>query len=442
MTKARTLLHDVTLVDAAARSLTPHRSLVIEDGRISDEIPAVSADMSVFTEVVDGSGQYALPGFIDAHIHLRTSPHEGPSDLRPTPRLAPEDATSVDLDSYEQRAQTFLFCGVTSVYDAGNNSEAIRSVRAAERAGTILAPRIFCTGNLFSPPGGHGSTAGIHITESTDIKAAVAAHAALGPDLVKVTYDEHNWGVRPLVPFLSPQTLTRLIAEIHEHGLKVTVHVSNELRAREAVAAGADILAHPVIQSPMTPDFAELLATKRIPVVSTLAIGDRYFRLADDPDFVDLPLYRACESEAERERLRTTESEFQKGNRWADWMRVMTPIAQANIRMLVEAGGVLATGTDQSFGPDYLRELDLLSAAGLETWDILRAASTGAAAAIDQTGSVGTLAPGSLADIVLTDDNPVEDLTALSRLADVMKNGKIVDRSTLRLPANESVGRK
>ena len=80
---------------------------------------------------------------------------------------------------------------------------------------------------------------------------------------------------------------------------------------------------------------------------------------------------------------------------------------------VVGAGGVLATGTDQSFEPDYLRELDLLRAAGLETWDILRAASTGAAAAIDQSGSVGTLAPGSLADIVLTDDNAVEDLTAV-----------------------------
>ncbi|PTT70397.1 amidohydrolase family protein [Arthrobacter sp. HMWF013] len=442
MTTTRTLLHNVTLVDSLARALKPHRSLIIEDGRIKEDIHAASAHPAEFSGVIDGSGQYAVPGFIDAHIHLRTSPHEGPSDMRPTPRLAPEDASSVDLDSYEQRAQTFLFCGVTSVYDAGNNSEAIRGVRAAERAGTILAPRIFCTGNLFSPPGGHGSTAGIHISEETDIKAAVAAHAALGPDLVKVTYDEHNWGVRPLVPFLSPQTLTRLINEIHEHGLKVTVHVSNELRAREAVDAGADILAHPVIQSPMTPGFAELLATKRIPVVSTLAIGDRYFRLADDPDFVDLPLYRACESEAERERLRTTESDFQKGNRWADWMRVMTPIAQANIRMLVEAGGILATGTDQSFGPDYLRELELLSAAGLDNWDILRAASSGAAAAIDQAGLLGSLDPGSLADIVLTEDNPHEDLTALSRLSDVIKNGAVVDRSTLRLPANESVGRK
>lgn len=442
MTARRTLLHNVTLVDASTRALKPQHSLIIEGGRITGEVPASSAVLSEFTDVVDASNQYAAPGFIDAHIHLRTSPHEGPSDLRPTPRLAPEDAPALDLDSYEQRAQTFLFCGVTSVYDAGNNSEAIRSVRAAERDGTILAPRIFCTGNLFSPPGGHGSTAGIHISESTDIKAAVAAHAALGPDLVKVTYDEHNWGVRPLVPFLSPQTLTRLIGEIHEHGLKVTVHVSNELRAREAVAAGADILAHPVIQSPMTADFAELLATKRIPVVSTLAIGDRYFRLADDPDFVDLPLYRACESEAERERLRTTESTFQKGNRWADWMRVMTPIAQANIRMLVEAGGVLATGTDQSFGPDYLRELELLSDAGLENWAILTAASAGAAAAIDQTGSVGTLASGSFADIILTDENPVDDLTALSRLAGVMKNGQLVDRSKLRLPANEFVGQK
>ncbi len=442
----RTLLHNVTIIDPENRTRTRDQSAIFEGPRIVDVVPSASAHRDHFGTVIDGEGRFALPGLIDAHIHLRSSPHEGPSDHRPTPALAvaisdtDAEAAQKHLFSLESRAQTFLYCGVTSVFDAGNNSDAILAMRRAERNGSVQSPRVFATGNLFSAPGGHGSTAAIEISEGDDVAAIVAAHAALNPDVVKITYDEHNWGVRPLVPIFSPAMLERVIGEIHHHGLKVTVHVSNETRAREAVRAGADILAHPVIQSPMTPEFADMLAEMRIPVVSTLAIGDRYFRLADNPEFLDQDLYRACESALEIERLKTVESPFQKSNRWADWMRVMTPIAQANLLMLVEAGGILAAGTDQSFGPDYLREIELLDASGLDEWQILRAATIGAAHAIDAHGSLGVIAAGALADIVLLDKDPTHDISELKRISAVIKGGQMVDRNTLKLPVNEGKG--
>ena len=345
------------------------------------------------------------------------------------------------MDGLARRAQTFLYCGVTSVYDAGNNSALVMAVREAERSGEVVAPRIHCTGNLFTAPGGHGSTAAVEVREDDDVARLVAEHAALDPDLVKITYDEHGWGVRPLVPILSRRLLERLIAEVHAHGRKVTVHVSNELRAREAVLAGADVLAHPVIQSPMTPEFAVELAEAGVPVVSTLTIGDRYARLADHPEYLDQPMYRACEDAAEIVRLQTEESAVQKGNRWADWMRVMTPVAQSNIAMLASAGVVLGAGTDQCFGPDYHRELELLAQAGLSNWQVLRAATVGAATAIDQQGRLGTFAHGAHADLVLLDRDPVEDLAHLRSIVTVVKSGRVVDRDALELPVNGPPGR-
>jgi imidazolonepropionase-like amidohydrolase len=436
MSELSLLVRDVTLVDPDEGQQHPGWSVLVEHGRIIRTGPTESlADTPVDT-VVEGGGRFAVPGLIDAHIHLRAAPHVGPTDAEPTPRLAPADLAELDVAGLARRAQTFLYCGVTSVYDAGNNSALIMAVRTAERSGAVVAPRIHCTGNLFTAPGGHGSTASVAVGEDDDIARLVADHAALNPDLVKITYDEHGWGVRPLVPILSQALLGRLIAEVHRHGLKVTVHVSNELRAREAVASGADVLAHPVIQSPMTPEFAVLLAEAGLPVVSTLTIGDRYPRLADHPEYLDQPLYRDCEGAAELVRLRTEESAVQRGNRWADWMRVMTPVAQANIAMLVAAGGVLGAGTDQSFGPDYHRELELLADAGLDAWQVLRAATTGAAAAIDRAGQLGTFASGAHADLLLLDRDPIEDVAHLQHIATVIKGGQVVDRGALELPVN------
>jgi imidazolonepropionase-like amidohydrolase len=218
--------------------------------------------------------------------------------------------------------------------------------------------------------------------------------------------------------------------------LRVTVHVSNELRAREAVACGADTLAHPVIQSPVTAELLWLLAARRIPVVSTLAIGERYFRLADDPSFLDEQLYAACIEPEERERLRTDEHRMQLTNRWADWMRVMTPVAQENLRSLVEAGGVVVTGTDLSLGAELRREMQLLQAAGITPWEVLRCGTVNGAAFLGKEREMGSVAVGKVADLVLVDEDPTLDVSHLDTVSMVVKDGHVVDRTMLKLPGN------
>lgn len=380
-------------------------------------------------QVTDCGGRFAIPGLVDAHVHLRAAGRIGPTAQEPVPAAADGSA---DRGALLSRLHGFLYCGVTSVYDAGNDPAVILPLRAAERAGEIVSPRIFCTGSLLTCPGGHGAAFGV-----VDA-GGLAGFFATEPDLVKITYDEHGWGVRPLIPILAEAELRQLIGDCHENMRRVTVHVSSELRAREAVAAGADCLAHPVIQSPVTDEFNWLLAAKRIPVVSTLAIGERYPRLADDPGFLDGPLYAACLTGAEREELRVAESERQRRNRWADWMRVMTPVAQENLRRLVAAGGTVVTGTDLSLGADYHRELELLQDAGIGQWDILRSATANAAAFLGRAGDLGVLAPGYAADLVLLEADPAADARNLASIWQVCKAGQIIDTAALDLPALSS----
>jgi imidazolonepropionase-like amidohydrolase len=87
-------------------------------------------------------------------------------------------------------------------------------------------------------------------------------------------------------------------------------------------------------------------------------------------------------------------------------MRVMTPVTQDNLRRVAAAGGTVVTGTDLSLGADFHRELELLQQAGLAPWDVLRCAT-------------------------------VNGATFLAAIWQVVKDGQLIDRDGLDLPANE-----
>lgn len=424
------VLKDVSAADVVAGRWVA-TDIRIEDGKISAVEPGLASGGA---QVIDCAGRFAVPGMIDGHIHLRSAGRIGPTARDPVP--AREWADAADHAGLVSRLHSYLYCGITSIYDAGNDPTVILPLRRSERARDIVSPRIFCTGSLLTCPGGHGSGAGIatHIRSLPADTEVLADFVATEPDIVKITYDEHNWGIRPLIPILSLETLRQIIRFCHDNRRRVTVHTSNELRAREAVEAGADALAHPVIQSPVTDEFSWLLAAKRIPVVSTLAIGERYPRLADRPEFVDEGLYADCLSAGEREELRTAESARQLQNRWADWMRVMTPVAQENLRSLVAAGGTVVAGTDLSLGPDYHRELELLQDAGIGAWDVLRCATVNGASFLGKAGELGELRRGHAADLVLLDADPSADVRNLAAIWQVYKAGELIDRTALDLP--------
>jgi imidazolonepropionase-like amidohydrolase len=362
---------------------------------------------------------------MDMHVHLRPLP---PRSADAGPQTTDEPGERIER--MKPLLKGFLYCGVTSVFDAGNDGDYIYSLRSRERAGELSAPRIFCAGPFVTCPDGHGShLAGITAVQSLPADLdRLLDHFANRPDLIKITYDEHGWHIRPIIPKLDPATLSGIISAAHDNALRVTVHVSHETRAREAVAAGADTLAHPVIQSPVTDEFVALLADRQIPVVSTLSIGEQAVRLADTPGFVDEPIYVATLPASERDYLRTAEHATQRQSRRADWMRVMTPVAQENLRKLIAAGGVVVTGTDLSLGAAMHREMRLLQQAGVPAWDVLRSATVNGAAFLGRETTMGVVQPGMVGDLIVVDDDPTADVANLQTISLVMKAGELVDR--------------
>jgi hypothetical protein len=96
------------------------------------------------------------------------------------------------------------------VFDAGNRPELILPLRAEERAGKILAPRIFATGNAITYPGSHGDRISIGISDFEKDKALLDAHIAeQQPDMVKLMMDEEGWGSRPMITLLTADLAER-----------------------------------------------------------------------------------------------------------------------------------------------------------------------------------------------------------------------------------------
>jgi hypothetical protein len=323
---------------------------------------------------------------------------------------------------------------VTTVYDAGNSPDHILPIRAEERAGKILAPHIFATGNLITYPGSHGDSMAVRIASWPQDKPKLDAYLdEQRPDVVKLTYDEHGWGTRPLITLLPLDVMREIILEVNRHGLRTTIHTSSELRATEAIFTGIDSLAHPVIQGPITDEFARLMGAKKIPMATTLTIGEGYSRLVEHPEFLDQPLYQASLSRDEISDLRTRTLPAWKERGWTWWMKVMTPVAQDNLRKIHEAGGIIAIATDQTLGPAVHREMELLQAVGIPAADIVTIATLNGARHLGKERDMGSIEPGKIADMLLLRADPTVDVNNMKQIVWVMKGGQLIDEDKLPL---------
>jgi imidazolonepropionase-like amidohydrolase len=434
-----TIIDHVTLIDGTGRPPRQDESVVVENGRFQLVGPSVLAQ-GLPGRRIDGRGKYLIPGLMDIHIHLAGFSRGG----KPWVPGSKAGEWVVDRKAGEQALASFLYAGVTTVLDVGNIPENILPLRADERAGKILAPHIFATGNLITYPGSHGTDIAVNVTSWPEAKSQLQAQFdSQHPDVQKITYDDEGWGSRPLIPILPKDLLQHIIEFYNDHGVRTTVHISNESRAREAIYSGVDTLAHTPIQGPVTDAFVKLAAAKQIPMASTMTIGDNYTRIHEHPEFLDQPLYVATMDPKERARLKKIAKEggetalpngpplYQRS--WRLWMKTQTPILEDNLRRIDAAGGVIAAGTDTSSGAATQRELELLAEAGIPPLEIIKIATFDGARFLGKQDRMGSIEEGRVADAVLLSADPTMDINNCKAIVFVMKAGQIIDESKLSL---------
>ena len=133
------LIENVTLIDGTGRAPIA-RAFVLTDGDRIVRVSREQIDAPTDAVRIDGRGKYLIPGLMDMHVHLTGGRGRG----------------GPDIQAGKRALHGFLYSGITTIYDAGNNPDYILDFRAQERAWQIVSPRIFATGGLVTVPGGHG----------------------------------------------------------------------------------------------------------------------------------------------------------------------------------------------------------------------------------------------------------------------------------------------
>ena len=214
----------VTLIDGRAHAPKSDMSVVVENGRFRSILPSRVAGPPR-GQIINGRGKYLIPGLMDIHAHVSGWARGTRGEI------------VVDHKAGEEALAAYLYCGVTTILDVGNQPQNIMALRADERAGRIQAPHIFATGNAVTYPGGHGADVSILVSSWPEAKAQLEAQFnAQRPDVQKIMYDEEGWGARAQIPILPLDLLRHIIEFYNDHGVRTTIHASNETRAREAIS--------------------------------------------------------------------------------------------------------------------------------------------------------------------------------------------------------------
>ena len=372
-------------------------SVVVQGDRIV-EVTAGAADVPGAL-VIDAEGRTAMPGFIDGHRHI------GANDADWLATEAPD------------RMREFLEAGFTTVHSMGDGEETILELRRRTAEGEIVGPRILTVGRapLQAPnPAGRGGGRGGGDPARTDnsrpplrpTDTALAVPEEQTRGRVGQIAEAGLDGVKTVI-IITPngpetETLRVITEEAAAQGVRSVTHAVTVMDTLAAVEAGTHMLVHsPHIQM-LTEEQAQTIADSGIPMVSTLGIFTPFFDDANLPIFRDALPY--------------------------PW-EIISSAGQGpvNARMLWEAGVVYGYGTDVSYHPEETLKTELKSLfLTFSEADILTIMTRNSAIAIDREDDLGTLEAGKIADIVLVDGNPEQDIFDLLNVELVVKEGAVV----------------
>ena len=423
-----------TLVDGSGGPPLTDAVVVVRGNRVESVGARAGFQLPDRTTEVDLAGRWIVPGLIDAHAHLT-------------------DGTAGVLDWSLPR---YLAWGVTSVRDPHGGVETVLELRRAVNRGEEWGPRIYAAGaEIDGLPTTYADAIGAN--RPTDARRGVDRLVNAGVDFVKV------------FTRADPGLLAAVLDEARTFNLPVTAHLGLT-DAVTAARAGLGSIEHlsgvpeaavgdasslytahyrsffagwtaferawAGLDSAALDRVAQELAQAKVILVPTLVLHETFSRL-DDPGVLEDRALADVPAAAQRSwnvpdlvaRAGWTGDDFAT-------FRRSRPKQDLFVRRFLAAGGTIAAGTDAANqllvpGHSLHREMDLLVSAGLSPRDALAAATRNAAVLLG-VDSLGLLAPGKVADLVVLRDDPYADIRNTLAIDRVMSRGVFFSPDSLR----------
>lgn len=392
------LLRNINLVDVVNETIMEKVNVLIEGNciaQISKSEIEINIDKKDEYEIYDYDGYYILPGLIDMHVHLIWSGGDDPA------RKVEEEGIQLALLHAAYNANKTLRAGITTVRDLGSNEDTVLSLAKAIDKGFVSGPRVIACGCTIIMTGGHDPFWGIQADGEVEVVKAVRRQVDKGAKVIKVSATGGVYGriegEDVGTSELTYKELKAICDEAHRFGLKVAAHVISESAILDCIRAGIDTIEHGHF---LTEDAINQMIEKNIYWVPTLFI---YKEIAKGDG---VPEYAAEKSKRIIDKHR---------NAFLMGLKMNVPFAAGS-----DAGS--PAGADH---PSLLSELNAMVDYGCNTMTAIKSATLNAAKALGMEKYIGSLEIGKKADAVIVSENPLENISNLNKIVQVIKDGKM-----------------
>jgi imidazolonepropionase-like amidohydrolase len=390
------------LINGTGASPVSNALLAVAGDKIVYAGSAASAPEFTGAQALDFPTACLLPGLIDMHVHPTYFWEEPDSNVY---TYEPEGALVYSPVMIAMLAvanlRQALMSGVTTARDTGSVNDIMFDVKRAIQKGLIPGPKLYLSGRLIVPTGGH-----VHylpgLANQADgpygFRSAVRQEIRAGADFIKLANNSHD---------CTQEELNAAVDEAHRLGKIVACHTSRPPSQRMAIEAGVNTFEH----GTPTPQEIDLAAEKGITWTPTLNITHEYLKWCE-----------RCLVHPDPIQAKYAQQEY------SDTMHEIEG-KHTSIEYAIKAGIKIVAGTDSYIGPVRFNampdEMRWMVEYGLTSMQAIQAATLWPAQSMGWN-DIGSLQSGMLADVIAVDGNPLTDIRTLENVILVVREGKVL----------------
>lgn len=450
---SQTYITNVTIADVENHKMIANQTVVITNNVISEINKSKKIKIPSDSKIIDGTGKYLFPGLTDAHIHffqnggLYTRPDA--IDLRKDmPHQKEMDYAHSNMENVLHR---YLQNGITNVIDVGANYHFLEQRTQFKNRQDV--PSVYMTGPLLTTyePSVYenlGNEEPFSLTKTVeDGVNMVREQLPYHPDFIKIWYIAGADGLSIEESAHKNLPIVKaIIEEAHKNNLKVAVHATQRITAQLAVENGCDFLVHSVDDEILKEDFVQLMKKNNTILCPTLIVMDGYSNTFGQN--IEMSTYELQKADPyqlgtllDGKHLSDTLliNNYKKGSNSKvsqERSSKSNSIMMTNLKILSDAGVLIATGTDAGnigtlHASSYLAELKAMQKSGMSNWKIMEASTINGAKVLGKQEEFGSITKGKKANLLLLDTNPIESIENITTIHRVINNGVVFNPSEI-----------